>query len=134
MDSDGSGALDFNEFKKALDDYKVGATEEEAQNLFNIFDKNKDGTIVFDEFIFSIVGELNDVRLNLVKQAFKKLDANGNGTLEIGEIKEKFDPTRHPDVKQGTKTTEECRYEFFDLFSSHHNVSQSFVPDKSVTL
>jgi len=23
MDSDGSGALDFNEFKKALDDYRV---------------------------------------------------------------------------------------------------------------
>ena len=30
MDSDGSGALDFNEFKRALDDYKVGASDEEA--------------------------------------------------------------------------------------------------------
>lgn len=26
MDSDESGALDFQEFKKALDDYKVGCT------------------------------------------------------------------------------------------------------------
>lgn len=31
MDSDGSGALDFDEFKKALDDYKVGCSEEETQ-------------------------------------------------------------------------------------------------------
>jgi len=60
MDTDGSGALDYNEFKRALDDYKVGASDEEARNLFNIFDRNKDGTIVFDEFIFSLVGELND--------------------------------------------------------------------------
>lgn len=30
MDSDGSGALDFNEFKSALDDYRVGCTEEDV--------------------------------------------------------------------------------------------------------
>lgn len=47
MDSDGSGCLDFLEFKRALDDYRVGATEDEAKNLFSIFDKNRDGTINF---------------------------------------------------------------------------------------
>ena len=30
MDSDESGALDFTEFNKALEDYKVGATEQET--------------------------------------------------------------------------------------------------------
>lgn len=30
MDTDGSGALDFSEFKKALDDYRVGCNEEES--------------------------------------------------------------------------------------------------------
>ena len=30
MDADGSGALDYGEFKKALDDYKVGVGEEES--------------------------------------------------------------------------------------------------------
>ena len=30
MDSDGSGALDFGEFKKALTDYKIESTEEES--------------------------------------------------------------------------------------------------------
>ena len=59
MDSDGSGALDFNEFKKALDDYKVGCGEEEVQTLFSIFDRNRDGTINFEEFIGSIIGDLN---------------------------------------------------------------------------
>lgn len=31
MDSDGSGALDFQEFKKALEDYKVGCSIEEIE-------------------------------------------------------------------------------------------------------
>lgn len=106
-----------------MDDYKVGASDDEARNLFSIFDRNKDGTINFDEFISAILGDLNPFRVNLVKQAFVKLDSNGNGTLEIDEIKQKFDPSRHPDVKQGVKTLEECRYEFFDLFSTHHNVA-----------
>ena len=83
MDSDGSGALDYGEFKKALDDYKCGCPEEECQALFSIFDRNRDGTIVFDEFITAIIGELNQQRQILVQQAFKKLDSNGNGILEI---------------------------------------------------
>jgi len=64
--------------------------------------------------------------MNLVVQAFKKLDSNGNGVLELGEVKEKFEPSRHPDVKSGIKTVEECRFEFYDLFQTHHNVAQSF--------
>ena len=59
MDSDGSGALDYQEFKKALEDYKVGCTDDETGSLFTIFDKNRDGTINFDEFVWAIVGELN---------------------------------------------------------------------------
>lgn len=75
---------------------------------------------------------MNDFRRNLVRSAFKKLDENANGTLEINEVKERFDASRHPDVKNGSKTVEECRSEFLDLFSSHHNVAQNFKPDRSV--
>jgi hypothetical protein len=71
----------------------------------------------------AILGPLSEFRANLVRQAFKKLDENGNGTLEIDEVKNKFDPSRHPDVKNGSKTVEECRYEFYDLFQTHHNVA-----------
>lgn len=116
MDSDESGALDFTEFKKALDDYKVGSSDEETSTVFSIFDRNGDGTINFEEFMGAILGDLNSYRENLVIQAFQKLDGNGNGMLEIDEVKSKFDPSRHPDVKSGSKTLEECRFEFFDMF------------------
>lgn len=82
----------------------------------------------------ALLGDLSEYRLSLVQQAFKKLDVNGNGTLEVDEVKLKFDPSRHPDVKNGSKTLEECRSEFLDMFNTHHNASAGFKPDRSVTL
>lgn len=82
----------------------------------------------------ALLGELSHFRAGLVTDAFKKLDANGNGTLEIDEVKEKFDPSRHPAVKNGEKSVEEARYEFFDLFQTHHSVAKDFSPDRSVSL
>ena len=67
MDSDESGALDLEEFKKALEDYKVGCSQEEAHQVFEIFDRNRDGIINFEEFMGAILGPLSDYRINLVK-------------------------------------------------------------------
>ena len=52
IDDDGSKAISFSEFKKALRDFDVGQLqEEEAIMLFNMFDRNRDGTINYDEFL-----------------------------------------------------------------------------------
>lgn len=116
MDANGNGTLEYEEFKRACNDYRIHTSDDEAQKIFKIFDKNHDGTISFDEFMNALLGPLSEYRANLVAGAFKKLDENGNGSLEIGEVKEKFDPSRHPEVKSGQKTVEEARYEFYDLF------------------
>ena len=78
----------------------------DAERLFNVFDTSGDGQISFDEFLTALCGELNPVRTRLCNEAFDKLDANGNGTLEIEEVKNNFDPTRHPDVIAGLKNAE----------------------------
>jgi len=59
LDSDGSGQLDFSEFNKALSDYKLGLNSEEADLLFQIFDKSKDGLISFEEFLNALIGQLS---------------------------------------------------------------------------
>ena len=82
----------------------------------------------------ALLGSLNENRLQLVQMAFRKLDANGNGTLDLNEVKDKFDPSRHPDVKSGFKTIDDCRSEFIFLFSVNHSVSQNFKPDREVPL
>jgi Ca2+-binding EF-hand superfamily protein len=42
--------------------------------LFKAFDRNNDGVINFDEFLRSIRDELPKARMDLIKQAFQKLD------------------------------------------------------------
>jgi hypothetical protein len=134
MDSDGSGELDFGEFRKAIDDYRVGCNGPETDQLFSIFDKNRNGTIDYSEFMQGILGDLNQYRLNIIKQAFASLDKNGNGTLDFDEVKLNFNPSRHPDVQNGSRTLEDCSFEFSEMFTSHHNVSTNFSQSKEVTL
>ena len=105
----------------------------DAERLFSVFDESGDGQISFDEFLTALCGSLNPVRRRLVNEAFDKLDANGNGTIELEEVKSKYDPTRHPDVIAGIKSAEQARFGFFEMFTSFHNANNQFSGDKSVT-
>jgi hypothetical protein len=134
MDSNGNGTLDFEEFTKACVDFRIKCSEDEIRSVFSVFDVNGDGSISFEEFMNALLGPLSEYRVRLIAEAFKKLDENGNGSLEIGEVKEKFDPSRHPEVKSGQKSVEEARYEFYDLFQTHHGVANDFRPDKGVSM
>lgn len=73
-------------------------------------------------------------RRRLVQEAFQKLDENGNGMLEMNEVKAKFDPARHPDVVAGLKTVEEARFSFFEMFSTFHNASTGFSGETAISL
>lgn len=74
MDDDSSRSLSLYEFTKACRDYKIGIADEHMHTLFKAFDRNLDGVINFDEFLRSIRDELSKARMDLIKQAFQKLD------------------------------------------------------------
>lgn len=80
------------------------------------------------------MGKLNSVRSRLVNEAFQALDVNQNGALSLDEVKQKFDPVRHPDVRANLKTIEEARFEFFNLFTTLHSANNSFKNERSVSL
>lgn len=104
MDDDNSKSLDRNEFKKAMRDFKVDIPEDYIDTIFNAFDLNRDGTIDYDEFVRIIRGDLTPPRLTLVKKAFKKLDKDGSGIVDIDDIKDLYSTAKHPDVISGKKT------------------------------
>jgi hypothetical protein len=52
--------------------------------------------------------------------AFKRLDKNSNGNIELDDIKGSFNAAQHPDVKMGKKTQDEVLYEFLDTFEQHY--------------
>jgi Ca2+-binding EF-hand superfamily protein len=134
-DTDGSNSLDYVEFLKAFNDLKIAnVAESEVKMLFDLFDSDNDGQIQYLKFLDHLVGKLNPVRSRLVTEAFQSLDANQNGLIELDELKAKFDPSRHPEVRANLKTVEEARFEFFNLFTTLHSANNQFKNERSVSL
>jgi Ca2+-binding EF-hand superfamily protein len=52
MDDDGSKALSLAEFGKAMQDYRIfPADAPEVSRVFNLFDRDGQGSIDYDEFL-----------------------------------------------------------------------------------
>ena len=133
MDDDGSGFLDVYEFNKGLKDYRVQVDENQKGELFRLFDLNGDGNISYDEFLRMVIGDMNQKRKQLVKKAFQKIDRNGNGIVEIDDLKGVYNAKNHPDVKLGKKTEEEVLSEFLDTFELHYSLMHPGSRDREIT-
>jgi Ca2+-binding EF-hand superfamily protein len=113
--------LEFYEFSKSLHEFETELSDEEISNLFSYFDKDNTGVINYLNFINAIRGPMNQKRILILKEAFKKLDLDKGGHVEIGEIKSQFNAKNDKDVKSGEKTEEEVYTEFVDTFQMNHD-------------
>ena len=55
------------------------------------------------------------------------MDKNGNGNIEVDDIKGVYNASKHPDVKSGKKTEDEILGEFLDTFEFHLSLTVSFL-------
>ena len=134
MDVDNSQTIDYNEFKTVSNEFRFDLTENEIQIVFLLFDRNKNGVIDYDEFIRIIRGEMNDKRKKLVEDIFNYLDTNNSKSIEIEEIKSKFNAKNHPDVLNKKKTEDEILLEFIETFENTYNYLSGTENDGKVTL
>lgn len=134
MDDDNSKSLDRNEFRKAIKDFKIEIPDDYIDTIFGAFDLNRDGTIDYDEFLRIIRGDLTPPRLALVKKAYQKLDKDGSGVVDIDDIRDVYNASRHPDVISGRKTSDQVLLEFLETFEMHHSIQQGGRPDGRITL
>lgn len=79
-------------------------------------------------------GDLTKNRRALVEKAFQKLDANGNGVVEVDDLVGVYNASKHPAVLEGRKTEEQVLGEFLETFEQHHNVKTDSQADFQVTL
>ena len=133
MDDNNSKSLDKFEFSKAMGDYQLGFNEAEIQKLFHYFDFDKSGQIEFDEFVRAIRGEMNSTRKAIVAQAFKKLDADGNGWIDINDVRGVYNASKHPDVLAGKKNEDQILQEFLETFETAHSMRNNNTPNYVVT-
>ncbi len=133
IDDDNSFSIEFHEFKKAMNDYRMGMSEEETKKMFGVFDTNHDGSIDYNEFLRGIRGPMNEARKVWVKRAFAKMDKDGNGKIELNDIKGVYNAKMHPDVKSGRRTEDDVLLEFLETFEVHHNIMLNKANDHIVT-
>lgn len=133
MDDNNSRSLDTYEFTKAVKDYMLGFSDSEIRSLFTYFDTDRSGTIDYDEFLRTIRGPMNAGRKKLVGQAYNKLDRDGNGWIDVNDIKGVYSAKTHPDVLSGKKSEDQILLEFLETFETHHSLRSNGAPDHVVT-
>jgi Ca2+-binding EF-hand superfamily protein len=100
-DDNGNSMIDLkNEFPKLLGDIGVLLNKTELAELSRMLDRSGDGQVSYDEFIYYLAPPLNEFRLGLIDEAFTSLDKNGNGVIDVEDLK-----TLHPPGTQGRKSS-----------------------------
>ena len=54
MDENGNKNLDVDDFRWGLMDYGISVSKDEAVEILTHFDKDKNGTVNFDEFLVTL--------------------------------------------------------------------------------
>jgi len=115
-------------------DFKVGISEENVPILFKTFDTNGDGTLNYREFIEAVRDLLSQSRKEKVEEAFRFIDKDHNGVLDIEEIKSAYNVSKHPDVIQGKRTSEIVLCEFIETLEAHHGILNGSSADGMVSM
>jgi len=73
---------------------------------------------------------MSATRKAIVRKVFKKLDKNGVGSTTVDQIKDLYDPSKHPDVLSRKKTEDDVLTEFLDTFELYYaltvNINKKF--------
>jgi Ca2+-binding EF-hand superfamily protein len=125
LDREKTGQLTKEEFNIGLDIlfsfYNVKFTPAEKNALFTMFDCDKGGTVSYDEFTRGIRGEMNDFRMDWVKQAFQIMDKDQSGIIDASDISGTYDVSKNPAVMSGKITPKDAVRQFMSHWDGNHD-------------
>ncbi|KAF4649122.1 hypothetical protein FOL47_002402 [Perkinsus chesapeaki] len=112
FDSDSSGAVDYDEFLRAIRGLRPPLGRDGMGFVENLsFNRTTtSGT----------VGKMNQRRRETVESIFEGLDCDGDGCLTAGDIN-CLNPSHHPDVRSGCRRPEEIFAEVMQVFDGNND-------------
>ena len=82
-----------------------------------MFDKDNDDSVNLDEFLTSIRGRPNPRRQAIIDKAFLKFDREGNGYVDVINLRTVFNAAKHPKVVSGEMSQDQV----FTVFLKNFN-------------
>ena len=118
VDDNGNKQLERQEVLNGFSQFGVHLSDEHYDTLLAHFDKDKSGTLNYDEFLRAMRGDLNEARLGWIRKAYEKLDVTKDGKVTLEDVARLYDVSHHPDVVEGKKTEEQAYKEFMSLWDT----------------
>ncbi len=112
----------LNDFQKYLLNYRIDIPKNKINQIFNLFDNNRNGEIDYEIFTQNLIGDMNDYRKNIVKKIFQNLDVNNENVINLMDVRLCYNASRHPQVLSGKNTEQEKLSEFLDSIDYHFNL------------
>lgn len=114
---DGKSKVLKEDFLQWFKELGVVLQKNELDYLLNYFDKEGDGYCNFEEFLIGIRGKPNQRRQAIIDKAFLKFDKEGNGMIDVTDIRQVFNCAKHPKVVSGEMSEEQV----FAMFLKNFN-------------
>ncbi|OMJ84861.1 hypothetical protein SteCoe_13916 [Stentor coeruleus] len=83
-DTDGNGYINYSEFLTATVEASHAYSRERVRQVFEVFDKNKDGKLSLDEIRSALGGDANN--FTVFKQIISEVDTNCDGYIDFDEF------------------------------------------------
>ena len=124
-DRRGNKEISLNDFIEIINNAKVIMSEDEITDLYNDFADKQTSLMNYDIFLKHLLGDLNPRRKYIVNEAFKKLDSEKCGVVDLADMKSFFDSKNCPLVRAAVMSEEAFFNGFMETFQTHHNIFRS---------
>lgn len=120
IDKEDKGAITLEEFISYIKDLRIDLTNEQVILLFTLFNRDKDGNVLYVDFIRAFQGQMSSKRQELVSNAFDFLDKEKVGYINFDDLVALYDSKNHPFVIRGKLTTKAAHEDFVNSLKDYH--------------
>ena len=115
--------ISLQDLINVFNNQRISLTKEEIKKIFNLFKFSENQqNFNLTKFISVFKKKLIKERLNIVQKCFEKLDINGNNSVNINLIKNRFNAKNDIRIINKEKNEEEILCEFLDCFDLNINL------------